>query len=68
MERDTGGAEMTMIGYIARWLPAALRHPLVALKGFQEGRGDLGLTFDNDPCAPRSVAYDVGRTVRRRDA
>jgi hypothetical protein len=34
------------------------------LLGFMEGRGDLGLTWD-DPYTPRSVAYDHGRNVRR---
>ncbi len=44
----------------------ALRHLKITLVGFREGRGDLGLTFDDDPSAPRSVAYDVGRNIRRR--
>ncbi len=57
-----------MIRYLFRWLPAALRHPTVAWLGFREGRGDLGMTYDDDPESPRSVAYDVGRTVRRWDA
>jgi hypothetical protein len=31
--------------------------------GVQEASGDIGMTYDNDPESPRSVAYDVGRTV-----
>lgn len=57
-----------MFRYALRWLPAALRHPRIALLGFREGRGEMGMTYDDDPCSPRSVAYDVGRTIRRRDA
>lgn len=56
-----------MIRYLARWLASALRHPRVALLGFREGRGDVGVTYDGDAESPRSAAYDVGRTLRRRD-
>lgn len=56
-----------MFRYMIRWLPAALRHPAIALLGFREGNGDVGMTYDDDPESPRSVAYDVGRTLRRRD-
>ena len=28
-----------------------------------DGISDVGMTYDNDPESPRSVAYDVGRTV-----
>lgn len=37
------------------------------LLGFNEGDGDIGMTYDNDPASPRSVAYDEGRTARRGD-
>lgn len=53
--------------YALRWLPAAFHHPAILAIGFREGRGD-GMTYDDDPTSPRSVAYDVGRTLRRRDA
>lgn len=33
--------------------------------GFREGRGDMGMTYDNDPESPRSRAYDWGRSLRR---
>lgn len=56
-----------MICYILRFGWRALRHPRIALAGFKEGWGDLGLTF-GDPYTSRSVAYDVGRTLRRQDA
>lgn len=56
-----------MIGYLVRFGWRALRHPRIAWLGFCEGHGDLGLTF-GDPYTSRSVAYDVGRTIRRRDA
>lgn len=36
--------------------------------GFDEGLGDMGMTYDDDPESPRSVAYDLGRTVRRKAA
>lgn len=57
-----------MIAYLFRFGWKALRHPRIAHLGFSEGDGDLGLTFDDDPYSARSVAYDVGRTLRRRDA
>lgn len=57
-----------MVRYVLRWVPAILAHPRVALLGWREGRGDLGMTYDDDATSPRSVAYDVGRTIRRRDA
>jgi len=41
------------------------RHPAVAFLGFREGRGDAGLTYDNDPGSDRSLAYDAGRDLRR---
>lgn len=36
------------------------------LLGFREGRGDVGMTYDDDPESPRSRAYDRGRTLFRR--
>lgn len=36
------------------------------LLGFRESRGDAGMTYDNDPGSPRSVAYDRGRSLGRR--
>ena len=33
--------------------------------GFREGAGDWGMTYDDDPDSPRSVAYDNGRSLRR---
>lgn len=33
------------------------------VRGYLEGTGDLGLTYDDDPDSPRSDAY--GRTARR---
>lgn len=56
-------------------LPSIIRHPwliLPALRhwrefllGFREGAGDMGMTYDDDPESPRSLAYDAGRDVRR---
>jgi hypothetical protein len=37
----------------------------VFLRGFEEGLGDFGMTYDNDSESPRSRAYDFGRTIRR---
>ena len=31
--------------------------------GVSEAGGDMGMTYDDDAESPRSVAYDVGRTV-----
>lgn len=33
--------------------------------GWREGRGDVGMTYDNDAESPRSRAYDHGRSLRR---
>lgn len=33
--------------------------------GFIEARGDGGMTWDNNPCNPRSEAYDYGRDTFR---
>jgi hypothetical protein len=43
----------------------ALRHPRIFLLGFREGSGDAGMTYDDDPWSPRSMAYDCGRDLRR---
>lgn len=44
----------------------ALRHLPEFLLGFREGKGTIGMTYDDDPESPRSRAYDLGRTIRRR--
>lgn len=41
------------------------RHPRIALLGFREGLGGVGMTYDDDPDSPRSVAYDEGRWLRQ---
>jgi len=33
--------------------------------GYEEGLGDVGMTYDDDPDSPLSRCYDAGRTVRR---
>jgi len=33
--------------------------------GYDEAEGDVGITYDDDPESPRSVAYDEGRTAGR---
>lgn len=33
------------------------------LLGFLESAGCIGMTYDDDPESPRSVAYDEGRTA-----
>ena len=40
-------------------------HPLEFAWGFDEGDEAMGVTFDNDPESPRSVAYDLGRSLRK---
>ena len=41
----------------------SIRHPLVFLMGLREATGDFGMTYDDDPESPRSVAYDMGRNL-----
>jgi hypothetical protein len=53
--------------YLRQFGRDALAHPRCLLLGYREGNGYTGVTYDNDPESPRSVAYDVGRTLRRRD-
>jgi hypothetical protein len=36
------------------------------LRGFVEFRSSLGMTYDDDPYSPRSVAYDRGRDLAHR--
>jgi hypothetical protein len=61
----------------AAWLyraaeQASLRHRgrrgriAAFLLGVLECRDDSGMTYDNDPWSPRSVAYDRGRTLGER--
>lgn len=38
-----------------------LRHPDAFVLGLAESAGDVGVTYDDDPESPRSVAYDLGR-------
>lgn len=33
--------------------------------GYAEGDGDMGMTYDDDPGSDRSMAYDLGRSMRR---
>lgn len=33
--------------------------------GLAEADGDVGMTYDGNPESPRSIAYDVGRTLGR---
>ena len=34
--------------------------------GFRESAGGMGMTYDDDPDSPRSVAYDTGRGIGQR--
>lgn len=43
---------------------ALLTHPIIFIRGYLEGRSTVGITYDNDPWSPRSMAYDYGRTLR----
>ena len=36
--------------------------------GVKEAHGAMGVTYDNDPTSPRSVAYDWGRNIGEIDA
>lgn len=49
--------------HLIRLIIAALRHPIIALRGLREFRDGSGLTFDDDPTSPRSTAYDSGREI-----
>lgn len=44
--------------------PRAIESALV--KGYREGLGDVGMTYDGSPSSRRSQAYDYGRTARRK--
>lgn len=46
-------------------LSAINEHPAVFAWGFDEGLDSMGCTFDDDPESPRSVAYDLGRSLRQ---
>lgn len=35
------------------------------LLGYSEARGEMGMTYDDDPWSDRSMAYDLGRTLGR---
>lgn len=56
---------MTSLIRHPRLILRALRHPRTFARGFAEGRGDVGMTYDDDPTSPRSEAYDTGRDLRR---
>lgn len=43
----------------------AVRHFATFLLGWREAHDSEGATYDNDPLAPRSLAYDAGRDLRR---
>jgi hypothetical protein len=46
-------------------LRALIRHPEEFRLGFDEGDGDVGMTYDDDPSSERSAAYDMGRSYKR---
>lgn len=33
--------------------------------GYDEGLSDFGMTYDDDSTSDRSMAYDLGRSLRR---
>ena len=43
----------------------ALRHRAEFVLGWREAMSSDGMTYDNDPWSPRSLAYDAGRDLRR---
>lgn len=49
-----------------RLLARNVGRPGAFVLGWIEADGDAGITFDDDSCSPRSVAYDRGRHLRRR--
>jgi hypothetical protein len=40
-------------------------HPAEFALGYAEGDGDVGMTYDDDPGSDRSLAYDLGRSLRQ---
>lgn len=56
---------MKVLWHIGATVRAICTHPRVFTLGFVEGRGDMGMTYDDDAYSPRSVAYDLGRNLRR---
>ncbi|HET6286471.1 MAG TPA: hypothetical protein VFG15_06940 [Amycolatopsis sp.] len=57
------GSGSSGVRRFAGLLLGAARHPCIALRGMVEFRCGSGLTFDDDPESPRSVAYDCGREL-----
>lgn len=51
--------------YLLRFGWRALCHPRIALVGFREGQGDLGMTFDNDPIRIAPLLTTSGGTAPR---
>jgi len=47
-----------------RLIMCVLRHPSLFRLGWREAYGD-GRTYDDDPWSQRSIAYDIGRDLRR---
>jgi hypothetical protein len=39
-------------------------HPAEFALGYDEGLDSMGMTYDDDPGSDRSVAYDLGRSLR----
>lgn len=44
-----------------RFVLARIMHPRIYRLGISEAHSSLGMTYDDDPESPRSVAYDLGR-------
>ena len=40
------------------------RYPVEFCRGFAEGLLSTGITYDDNPESDRSMAYDMGRTLR----
>lgn len=40
-------------------------YPFEFKLGYEEGLESMGVTYDDDPGSPRSVAYDLGRSLRQ---
>jgi hypothetical protein len=44
-----------------RFVLARFLHPRIYRLGIKEAHHSFGMTYDDDPWSPRSVAYDLGR-------
>jgi len=50
-----------------KFIVAMYLYPSIFDLGYLEGDGCFGMTYDNNPNSLRSIAYDLGRDVKRKE-